>query len=110
MAFGVNTETVISFAVLVAAASAAFFSVGAICKRLRSVTGCYVLAGFLWMAALVSVWFIGTNVPLDSSHFRPGGEAAPVWLATLTFFVRSAALASIVVAVSRHRIAEEPNK
>jgi hypothetical protein len=108
-ALGMNTETLLSVGILIAVASAAFICVWLASKRLQTVTSCYVLAGILWTAAFVTVWFTDTNVPLYSSHYRPGGEPAPVWLATLAFFIRSAAFASIFVAASRHRNAVEPN-
>jgi hypothetical protein len=103
-------ETLISLAALVAVASAAFVCVWLVCKRLQTVRSSYMLAAALWGAALASMWFIDTNVPLHSSHYRPGGEAAPTWLALLAFFVRSAAFASIAVAASRHRSAQASNK
>jgi hypothetical protein len=100
----------ISVVMIVAVATAAFAAVWAISRRLTTVRSCYVLAGILWIAALLSMLLIDTNVPLYSSHYRPGGEAAPAWLATLAFFVRSAAFAAIVMAASRHRNAEHPGK
>ena len=69
-----------------------------------------MLAAVLFTAALACVWLIDINFPLSSSQFRPGGEPAPSWVGGFAFFVRSAAFASIVVAVSNHRKAGEPNK
>jgi hypothetical protein len=101
-----NTEALLSVGVLIAVASVAFICVWLASKRLQTVTSCYVLAGILWTAALASIWFIDTNVPLHTSHHRPEGEPISVWLATLAFFVQSAAFASIVLAASRHRALE----
>ena len=107
---GIRMETIISLTALIAVASAAFVCVWLVDKQLHTLSSSYVLAGALWIGALASIWFVDTNVPLQHSHYRPGGEAAPSWLALLAFFIRSAAFASIAVAASRHRNKHVPNK
>jgi hypothetical protein len=109
-ALGMSMEELTSLAALVAIASAAFFCVWLLSKRLKSVRACYMLAVFLFAGALVCLWFIDINFPMSTSEFRPGAKSASWWVSGLAFFVRSAAFASIAVAASRHRKAEEADK
>lgn len=105
-----NTESIIHVALLIVIAASAFYFVWACNLHLSTVGRSYVLAACLLAVSLVSVWFVDTNLPLSSSHYRPGGEAAPAWLAAFVYFLRSAAFASIALAVSKHRKSEEPKK
>ena len=96
-----------ALAVLVAVEAAAFYFLWLISRRLKSVKAYYMLAAILFAASLVCLWFIDINFPLSASDFRPRGEPAPSWVGGFAFFIRSASFASIAVAVSRHRKAEE---
>jgi hypothetical protein len=97
-----------ALAVLAAVASAGFYCVWTISRRLRSVKACYMLAAMLFAASLACLWFIDINFPLSGSNFRSGGQPAPLWVGGFAWFVRSAAFAAIVIAASRHRKESHP--
>lgn len=50
------------------------------------------------VAALGLLWFVDVNVPLQTSHFRPGGEPAPAWLALLAYVSRLGFVAALILA------------
>ena len=54
-----------------------------------------LLAGGSVLAAVVAIWLIDVNVPLASSHWRPGGEPASITAAVLATLARFAPLCAI---------------
>lgn len=57
-------------------------------------------AGFilavLVLTGVLGIYFVDPSIPLVESHFRPGGEAAPAWVALLAFGSRFAALLGVL--------------
>jgi hypothetical protein len=74
----------------------ALLLVRALGRRVASRTLASVLAVMLLLAAASGIHFVDANIPLIQSHFRPGGEPAPVWIALLAWGLRFAALFGLV--------------
>lgn len=94
-----SESTLGSLIALAVVALVALLLVRALGRRIASRTLAWVLAVLLLLAAASGIYFVDANVPLVQSHFRPGGEAAPVWVALLAWGFRWAAVFGLVYLV-----------
>ena len=97
-----NESTLGSSVALALVALVALLLVRALGRRIASRTLASVLAVMLLLAAASGIHFVDTNIPLIQSHFRPGGEPAPVWVALLAWGFRFAAF--FVSCISSHSL------
>ena len=105
-------ELTISLIVLATAAVAGCVVVQFIVKRLRSIAAVWFFVVVIWFLALAGILTVDVNVPLSESHLRPSGRAAPSWIASLAFLLRSGAIAAIVFGTPmvRRLKSSEPNQ
>lgn len=96
-------EVFMSVAMLLVTAIAGFLAARWVLNRLRAARAVWIVIALLWIAVVMGILFLDVNIPLTASHYRPGGAAAPVWLAILAMFLRFAAFASIVLGHSKMR-------
>ena len=66
-------------------------------RRLRSFAAVGGFCVGLLLAGASAIWFVDVNVPLQASHWRPSGLAAPAWIAFLAGSLRFGALAGLIV-------------
>lgn len=92
-----NTDLLLSVAVLIVIAVGGFVCAWTIGKRLRSSGARFAFAIVLCVPAFLSLWFIDTSLPLSASHYRASGTPAPVWVAALAWWFRVAALAAMIL-------------
>lgn len=95
-------ETLTSTLILILIACLAFVGVWFVMKNLP-IRWCWLLAAVLLCTSLACTWFFDFNFPLQSSQVRSSASPAPLWLATLVFFVQSAGVAGAATAAARHR-------
>lgn len=65
-------------------------------RKLASRAAAFAVALLLVLAGAVAVVFVDTNIPLETSHFRPGGELAPVWVALSAWAARVGAIVGLL--------------
>lgn len=81
------------------------FGAWQLARRAPSVRLAWVFTAALWIAWGTSKFFIDTNIPLSESHFRPGGEPAPLWLALIVLMIGGAKMGALLGAVIHEKAA-----
>lgn len=64
-------------------------------RKITSRAAAFAVALLLIVAGAVAVVFVDTNIPVEASHFRPGGELAPVWVALSAWGARVGAIVGL---------------
>jgi hypothetical protein len=91
-----SESTLASFGAVAVVALLALLSVHFLRRWATSTTSAWFIVVALVLAGVVGIYFVDASIPLIESHFRPGGEPAPAWVALLAFGVRFAALFALL--------------
>lgn len=96
VALNMSESTLASFCVVAVVALLAMLLVQFLRRWAVSRASACCIVAVLVLTGIVGIHFVDTSIPLVESHFRPGGEAAPVWVALLAFGSRFAALFGLI--------------
>ncbi len=96
------SESVVGSSLLLACVAAAAFLAAWWFSAITR-TGVVALAAVVCLAATAaSIFAVDVNIPLSTSHFRPSGDPAPVWVALLAWLFRLApALVPLMLPIRR---------